>query len=57
MGSGYFRPKSFRKRIMPASDCVPGIVSHFPAIVMIPIDHGGGDIAEFCNRSARGTVS
>ena len=57
MRSGYFRPKSLRKRILPASDCAPMILSHFPVIVMIPINRGGGDIAEFCNRSARGTVS
>jgi hypothetical protein len=57
MRTGYLGPKSFRRRILPVSDCVSRILSRFPAKLMIPIDRGGGGIREFCNRTARGTVS
>jgi hypothetical protein len=35
-------PKSFERKILPASDCAPKIFAHFPANIMIPIHQGGG---------------
>jgi hypothetical protein len=34
--------KSFKSKILPASDCAPKIFAQFPATTMIPIDQGGG---------------
>jgi hypothetical protein len=52
MQTGYHGPKSFAGKILPASDCAPRILSHFPANLMIPIDHGGGGVTVFRKRNA-----
>jgi hypothetical protein len=52
MQTGYHGCKSFAGKILPASDCAPRILSHFPANLMIPIDQGGGGIPAFPQRNA-----
>jgi hypothetical protein len=52
MQTGYHGRKSFAGKILPASDCAPRILSHFPANLLIPIDQGGGGLPAFPQRNA-----